>query len=246
FTTFPLLSVLCKMSLAGFLKMLGLGAVAITLGLEGLDWLLARHLWPRRRYHQPLKEVLFFPSPPMCVEHLYNPVRAHRCPCPLPHGLDTPFSRLLEHLLSACVSLDLCLFSFSNTDLSRAVLLLHSRGVQVRVLTDRDYVDICGSQIGVLRKAGICVRHGLGISMHMHHKFALLDGRKLITGSLNWTMAAVQSNNENVIVTEEPEFVRPYEDEFNKLWEANDPAKHPPQTHSRNSTKGVLASTREE
>lgn len=76
FTIFPL-SVLCEMSLTELLKMLGLGAVAIALGLEGLDWLLARHLWPRRRYRQPLKEVLFFPSPPTCVEHLYNPVRAH-------------------------------------------------------------------------------------------------------------------------------------------------------------------------
>ncbi|MCI4393806.1 hypothetical protein PGIGA_G00161660 [Pangasianodon gigas] len=234
------------MSLTELLKMLGLGAVAIALGLEGLDWLLTRHLWPRRGFRQPLKEVLFFPSPPTCVEHLYNPVRAHPCLCPLPHGLDTPFSRLLEHLLSACVSLDLCLFSFSNLELSRAVLLLHSRGVRVRVLTDRDYMAITGSQIGVLRKAGICVRHELVITMHMHHKFALLDGRKLITGSLNWTMTAVQSNKENVIVTDDPQLVRPYEDEFNKLWEANDPAKHPPQTHSRNNTKGLLTPTRDE
>lgn len=80
------------------------------------------------------------------------------------------------------------------------------------------------------------MRHELGITMHMHHKFALLDNRKLITGSLNWTLTAVQSNKENVIVTEEPELVRPYEDEFNKLWEANDRAKHPPRTRSRNNT----------
>lgn len=88
------------------------------------------------------------------------------------------------------------------------------------------------------------MRQDLAITMHMHHKFALLDGRKLITGSLNWTMTAVQSNKENVIVTEEPELVRPYEDEFNKLWEANDPVKHPPQTHR--DMKGLLTPTRDE
>ncbi|XP_027012142.2 mitochondrial cardiolipin hydrolase isoform X1 [Tachysurus fulvidraco] len=235
---------LVNMSMVALLKMLGLGAVAIVLGLEGLDWLLALHLWPRRGSRQPLKEVLFFPSPAACVEHLYNPLRVHSCLCPLPHGLNTSFTRLLEHLLSACVSLDLCLFSFSNTELSRAVLLLHSQGVRVRVLTDRVYMAINGSQIGILLKAGICVRQDLAITMHMHHKFALLDGRKLITGSLNWTMTAVQSNKENVIVTEEPELVRPYEDEFNKLWEANDPVKHPLQTHR--DTKGLLTPTRDE
>lgn len=58
-------------------------------------------------------------------------------------------------------------------------------------------------------------------------------------------MTAVQSNKENVMVTEEPQLVRPYKDEFNKLWEANDPAKHPPQTHGRNNTRGLLPSTRD-
>lgn len=92
-----------------------------------------------------------------CFFFFFNTILTLSLPhslCSLPHGLATSFSRLLEHLLSACVSLDLCLFSFSNPELSRAVLLLHSRGVRVRVLTDRDYMAITGSQIGTLRKAG--------------------------------------------------------------------------------------------
>lgn len=63
-------------------------------------------------------------------------------------------------------------------------------------------------------------------AVHMHHKFAIVDGKKLITGSLNWTLTAVQSNKENIIVTDEPKLVRPYRQEFQKLWEASDPAKH--------------------
>lgn len=76
------------------------------------------------------------------------------CFCPLPHGVETSFSCLLRHILSASSSLDLCVFSFSNMDLSRAVLLLHSKGVTVRVLSDKHYSAITGSQIGALRKAG--------------------------------------------------------------------------------------------
>lgn len=72
-------------------------------------------------------------------------------------------------------------------------------------------------------------------AVHMHHKFALVDGKKLITGSLNWTLTAVQSNKENVMVTEEPELVQPYQQEFQKLWEANDPANH-----KRQATNGEL------
>ncbi|XP_049326097.1 mitochondrial cardiolipin hydrolase [Astyanax mexicanus] len=228
-----------QMSLGQLLKMLGLGAVALTLGVEWVNW-LARRLRPWRGPQGPLKEVLFFPSPITCTEHLYSPDRTSPCLCPLPHGIDTSFSRLLEHLLSACVSLELCVFSFSQLELSRAVLLLHGRGLAVRVLTDRDYMSITGSQIGALRRAGICVRHELSKVVHMHHKFALVDGRKLITGSLNWTATAVQSNKENVIVTEEPELVQPYRDEFSRLWEANDPANHNHHLPSSTATKGLV------
>lgn len=35
------------------------------------------------------------------------------------------------------------------------ILLLHERGITVRVVTDRDYMTITGSQIGNLRRAGV-------------------------------------------------------------------------------------------
>lgn len=72
--------------------------------------------------------------------------------------------------------------------------------------------------------AGICVRCDTS-SVYMHHKFVLVDGRRLITGSLNWTTTAVQSNLENVIVTQERDLVQPFVVEFQRLWVANDPER---------------------
>uniref|UniRef100_A0A8C9V3G8 Mitochondrial cardiolipin hydrolase n=1 Tax=Scleropages formosus TaxID=113540 RepID=A0A8C9V3G8_SCLFO len=203
-------------------KILGLGAVTLLLSARYLHWLFRR--W---RSRVPLKEVLFFPTSVTCVEHLFAPPTdlPLRCPCPLPHGADTSFTRLLRHLLSATSSLDLCVFAFSNQELSRTVLLLRSRGVAVRILTDKNYMIMSGSQIGALRRAGTCVRHDLE-AVHMHHKFAVVDGRLLITGSLNWTVTAIQSNRENILVTEEPDLVRPFIREFEQLWEANDPSRY--------------------
>ena len=63
-------------------------------------------------------------------------------------------ARLLRHVLSANYTLDICMFAFSNMDLSRAVLAVHGRGMVVRILTDKDYANINGSQIGPLRRAG--------------------------------------------------------------------------------------------
>ncbi|XP_023134282.2 mitochondrial cardiolipin hydrolase [Amphiprion ocellaris] len=208
------------MSMMWTVKVVGLGVVALSLSLELLGWLFCR-----RQPERTLHEVLFFPSKVACVEHIFTPASTHPCLCSLPHGVETSFSRFLRHLLSATSSLDLCVFAFSHMALSRAVLTLHSRGVAVRVIADKDYAAITGSQIGVLRKAGICVRCDVG-SVCMHHKFAVVDGRLLITGSLNWTLTAVQSNMENVLVTEETELVQPFIKEFHRLWEFNDPARY--------------------
>lgn len=67
-------------------------------------------------------------------------------------------SHLLRHVLSASSSLDVCMFAFTNTDLSRALLALRGRGVAVRVLVEEKSVSISGSQIPVLLEAGKRVR----------------------------------------------------------------------------------------
>lgn len=117
---------------------------------------LALAAWRRRR--PPVREVLFFPSPPTCTEALLAEAAglgttARPCPCPLPQG-NSSLSRLLRHLLSARRSLEICLFAFSSPQLGRAVQLLHRRGVRVRVVTDAQYMGLPGSQIGLLRHAG--------------------------------------------------------------------------------------------
>ncbi|XP_057699428.1 mitochondrial cardiolipin hydrolase [Corythoichthys intestinalis] len=122
-------------------KVFGLGAIAFTLSVE-LLWRLLRHLKPRKT----LNEVLFFPSKVACVERFFSPASLNSCGCPLPHGVETSFTRLLGFLLSASSSLDLCLFSFSNMELSRAVVYLYRRKVTVRVLVDKTYSVISGSQ----------------------------------------------------------------------------------------------------
>ncbi|VFV19389.1 phospholipase d6 [Lynx pardinus] len=99
------------------------------------------------------------------------------------------------------------------------------RGVRVRVITDCDYMALNGSQIGLLRKAGIQVRHDQDLG-YMHHKFAIVDKKVLITGSLNWTTQAIQNNRENVLIMEDEEYVRLFLEEFERIWEEFNPTKY--------------------
>jgi phosphatidylserine/phosphatidylglycerophosphate/cardiolipin synthase-like enzyme len=52
----------------------------------------------------------------------------------------------------------------------------------------------------------------------MHNKFAVIDGRLLINGSFNWTRQACLYNQENVIVTDNPQLVRLFAAQFEALW----------------------------
>ncbi|KAM6174551.1 mitochondrial cardiolipin hydrolase [Erethizon dorsatum] len=202
--------------------------VGLTLALEALPWLLSWLQVGRQR--RPRRDVLFFPSQVTCTEALLQaPGEAPAgpttdCPCNLPHS-ESSLSRLLRALLAARVSLELCLFAFSNPQLGRAVRLLHQRGVRVRVVTDCDYMALNGSQIGLLRKAGIQVRHDQDLG-YMHHKFAIVDKKVLITGSLNWTTQAIQNNRENVLIMEDSEYVRLFLEEFERIWEEFNPTKY--------------------
>lgn len=60
----------------------------------------------------------------------------------------------------------------------------------------------------------------------MHHKFAIVDRRMVITGSLNWTTQAIQNNLENVLVLEDAEYVKPFLEEFERIWEQYNPSNY--------------------
>ncbi|XP_006894548.1 PREDICTED: mitochondrial cardiolipin hydrolase-like [Elephantulus edwardii] len=215
--------------------------VAVALGLAlALEALPAVLRWLRgERRRRPRREVLFFPSQVTCTEALLQapdaplaaagpsaltPAAPGGCQCSLPHG-ESSLSSLLRALLTARASLELCLFAFSSPQLGRAVQLLHQRGVRVRVITDCDYMALNGSQIGLLRKAGIQVRHDQDLG-YMHHKFAIVDKKVLITGSLNWTTQAIQNNRENVLIMEDEEYVKVFLEEFERIWEEFNPTKY--------------------
>ncbi|RTQ47140.1 endonuclease [Hymenobacter gummosus] len=113
--------------------------------------------------------------------------------------------------------LDVCVFTVADDRLSQALLTAHEQGVRVRLITDNDKLNDRGSDVRELQRAGVLVRVDQ-TAYHMHHKFAVADHRAVLTGSYNWTRSAAQYNLENLLITDDPALVQPYEQEFDKLW----------------------------
>jgi len=129
----------------------------------------------------------------------------------------------LVQLIERCrIGLDVCVFTVTDDRISRALLEAYRRGISMRVLTDDDKALDRGSDIPLLRRMGIPLRTD-DSPAHMHHKFALFDRAKLLTGSYNWTRSATSENQENFLVTDDPTLVGRYQVEFDRLWEQFDP-----------------------
>ena len=52
----------------------------------------------------------------------------------------------------------------------------------------------------------------------LHHKFGIVDGQTVITGSHNWTKAANQGNDETLLVIHSPVVAAHYQREFDRLY----------------------------
>jgi phosphatidylserine/phosphatidylglycerophosphate/cardiolipin synthase-like enzyme len=81
-----------------------------------------------------------------------------------------------------------CVFAFTNDRFRDAILSVWDRGVkQIRIITDDECSKFMGADVYELALRGIPCTMDDNQKVHMHNKFAVIDGRFLVTGSFNWT-----------------------------------------------------------
>ena len=113
--------------------------------------------------------------------------------------------------------MDICVFTISDNLISEEIAACHHRGVRVRIITDNDKMEDRGSDIYQLSRAGVDIRIDR-TSHHMHHKYMVVDQGYALTGSYNWTRSAAEHNEENVLVSNDPEIILAYQRKFDELW----------------------------
>jgi phosphatidylserine/phosphatidylglycerophosphate/cardiolipin synthase-like enzyme len=150
------------------------------------------------------------------------------------HGL-----QLLDDLLAGTRKrADLALFVFSSQQLGNRVSTLHDQGVDIRLLVDPGFsnryfsevLDLLGMELpdhrclvqreNQLRQNPI---EGVGTPRlaagdKLHHKFAVLDDRRVITGSFNWSPSAAHKNDETLLVIDSPLLAAHFRAEVDRLW----------------------------
>lgn len=132
----------------------------------------------------------------------------------------------IERLIGASkTSIDAALYRLNLPRLARALEEAATRGIQVRLVLDRNKYEETRATRELLANSAIPfrLRSGReGPGSKMHHKFAIIDGKVAITGSFNWTVESEEQNFESLIVLREAKVVEVLQREFEALWEEGD------------------------
>lgn len=132
----------------------------------------------------------------------------------------------IEQAMETAVDeLFICVFTISDDRLSDAILSAHRSGLSVRVISDNDKMHDRGSDVERLYQAGVDVRIDRSPE-HMHHKFMVIDGRTVMTGSYNWTRSAETRNEENLVAIDDHIMASHFTTEFTRIWNNSVPL-HP-------------------
>ena len=150
------------------------------------------------------------------------------------HGLDV----IDNQLKSAQKSIDLALFVFSAQQLTNTLAERTSSGVKLRLLADPGFANRSFSEVldlhGIALPDRFCKFEadnqplakplkGIGSPRlargdKLHHKFAVIDNKTVITGSFNWSPAAAHTNDETLLVIHSPQLAQHFKREMDRLW----------------------------
>ena len=113
-----------------------------------------------------------------------------------------------DALAGARESIRFMAFSFTLDDLGAALLGRAAAGVTVQGIFERTGSESRWSELGPLYCAGLEMRQD-GNPFLLHHKVFIIDDETVVTGSANFSANGTESNDENLLVIEDPALVTP-------------------------------------
>ena len=133
----------------------------------------------------------------------------------------------------------MALFVFTAQQLADALEQQVQAGLHIRLIADPSFASRSFSEVldllGVALPDRNCKLEGnnqpfkkglksvgtprLARGDKLHHKFAVIDNKKVITGSFNWSPSAAHTNDETLLVIHSPQLAKQFTREMDRLWD---------------------------
>jgi len=129
---------------------------------------------------------------------------------------DNVADHVVATLQSAQKSIYFMAFSFTDDRIGEVVRSKAEAGLKVAGVFETTGSNTPYSEYGAMKKAGLEVYQD-GNPYSMHHKVFILDEKTVIFGSFNFSESADRSNDENLLIVEQPELARTFKAEFDRV-----------------------------
>ena len=127
-------------------------------------------------------------------------------------------SAIVSVIDNAKTELAILAFSFTDTAMVEAVGRAVARGVRVIIVLDSGMANHPTAKTRELRATGASVRLSPGILLH--HKVVVADKQTVVLGSANFSQAAFDKNDENVLIIHSDTFGAAMLREAQRCWRA--------------------------
>ena len=123
---------------------------------------------------------------------------------------------IIEAIDEAQSSVDIAVYALNLEDVADALRRADQRGVDVRLVIESDNAG--EPEVQALLGAGIAI-HADQRPPLMHHKFIVIDGAEVWTGSMNLTGGAAFQDNNNLVRIASTPLAEDFTGEFNEMFE---------------------------
>jgi len=157
---------------------------------------------------------------PAAASHAAHPAPGNfLCPVAVrfsPHG--GAQGAVIDTLRQARLRVHVAIYGLTNPAIEAVLTELARAGVEIALKTDgrRSAARDQAALLARLRAAGAAVEVSRARVL-LHDKFAVVDGRWVVTGSFNWTASAERRNRENVLIFDCPALASNYEAEWESI-----------------------------
>ncbi|WP_100934716.1 phospholipase D-like domain-containing protein [Candidatus Chlamydia corallus] len=119
----------------------------------------------------------------------------------LPQDRKIALQTVLQKIQTAQKTIRVAMFALTHSEIIQALYEAKQRGIYIDIIIDRSHKKLTFNQLQKLNINETFVAVNTG-PYTLHHKFAVIDNKTLLAGSINWSKGGFSLNDESLIILE--------------------------------------------
>ncbi|WP_368030054.1 phospholipase D-like domain-containing protein [Arcobacter sp. s6] len=154
--------------------------------------------------------IIFFTSALLANEVNINPNHVYF----FPKQADEAKDKIIELINNSKDSIEISMYNFSYKKLAKELVKASKRGVEIKVVLDKEKVKDDNDIYKYLKDNDIKV---IIPDKKLHTKIAIFDNETALIGSLNWTKESFEENYEILLLSNDKKTILDMSDFFNNF-----------------------------